>query len=261
MKIGIGVSTQNRRNEAIKTLEGIRRFTKTELVLAVADDCSGDGTQDSVSEFLAATKSEYESKLFTTGNRLGVSKNKKRLTDFFISRNDCDFIFLIEDDIRPRAAGWENRFVETAIATNQAHLLFLGKTPWGHEPFGHTISKLGEPPYVVEWKPYCSALVMFFTSKLLKKIGGFDAKFNGYGWEHNELTARALAAQGIAPNAYPHCFGTESFFTADDLLRKPMWSAAQIREKKMAAKENFNTYRDLFKKIVTEKHLETTNFF
>jgi glycosyltransferase involved in cell wall biosynthesis len=45
MKLGIGVSTYNRKESLVRTLEAVRRHTKSNYEIVVSDDGSRDGTQ------------------------------------------------------------------------------------------------------------------------------------------------------------------------------------------------------------------------
>lgn len=241
-KIGVGLSTRNKQSECIRTLNGIFQHTDCEMVVAVADDFSHDNTPAAIDYW--ASKKELPHRLVTfpaPSQQIGIAANKNRLVNFFLQPefNDLEYIFLIEDDVRPRVPNWQHWFIETAERTQQAHLLYLAKDRWGGIPFGNVMRVSGEKPYQIEWKMFASGLVMFFTRSLLEFIGGFNEGLSMYGYEHNELSNRAFIAQGIRPGRregemvfdYPHCVAAETHnaIEADDLNRKPMWNFQEER--------------------------------
>ena len=244
MKLGIGINTRNRPVELRQTLEAIADLTKTEHKIVVVDDCSYPHVRADIEDL----HKHIPCRMMLPENHLGISK-AKNLTIRTLMEDDPEYVVLFEDDVRPVAKDWEQRFIETSIQQHMAHLLYLPKY-YGDDIFGKTVSSTGTGTFRVDWKLHGSGLLMFFTGSLLKDIGGFDERFKSYGWEHNEFTARALAAQRLCPVFYPHCVAAEldPSIESDDFKRRPMWTREEKEHRKREAKKNEPLYLELLQK-------------
>jgi len=98
--IGIGVITFNRIDMLKITLGRILQHTKGDYKLLVADDGSTDGTLN----YLQENNISY-----VTGKNKGVCTNKSRA---LFHLKDCDYIYIIEDDIFPIKDGWETIYID-----------------------------------------------------------------------------------------------------------------------------------------------------
>lgn len=91
MKIGIGITTQNRPDHIKWCVESIEKYTE-DYTLYVHNDTEQKG--------VAYSKNMCLSKL-----------------------KDCDYIFLFDDDCAPKAKGWVDFFINS----KQNHLLYMNK--------------------------------------------------------------------------------------------------------------------------------------
>lgn len=255
----IGVTTRDRCAHSQQSIATIVTRTVTPFRLVIADDFSSDRTIDGVRglcEKIADKKVELAPylagiEIMPSPVRLGVARNKNRIINYALSNPECSSIILIEDDVYVMREGWDRVLLETSAESKQAHLCYMPKDIRGGEPFGYQARVEGSPGHVIQWKPLLSGMCMFFTAKLLREIGGFDEGWaSPYGYEHNELSARAMAAQGIQPNYFPHPFSLEEgkYLDCDDMNRVPMWNAEQHRERHAKTKLNENRYNELMAK-------------
>jgi hypothetical protein len=244
-KFAIAFSTYKRPALMCRTLSALRVFTECARTVAIsADDCSfsEELTISNYPDFEA----EADISLGCFRERVGIAKNKNNALLALLARTSAKHIIVMEDDVRPFAEGWEDVLIETALHTGQKHLLYMPEK--GN--YGLVKKTEGLPHRRIEWKQMCSGLIMYFSRDLLEKIGLFDERFGLYGWEHNELTARALVAQGIEPNLYPHCAELEygNYILSDDAEKrratKPQDAAIQAE---MARKN-----KPLYDRLMTE---------
>lgn len=212
--IGFGISTRNRREEVLACLAAVHKYADQADEIVICDDASDDGTQ-------AALKPWEERgdgpkvQLLWNPQQVGVAGTKFRIVELLLLTK-ADEIILIEDDVLPTAANWHTSILDTAHTEKQAHLLYL-PTNW---KYGVTLETTGRGRTQIEWKIYCSGLIMYFRASLLRKVGNFDKRFGKFGYEHNELTSRCLVAQGLNPVRYPHCkvLEAETLVQATDVL-------------------------------------------
>lgn len=177
LKIGLGITTFNRRKILEATLDCIDEFSNLSSDIFVADDGSTDGTL----EFLK-NRTDIS---FLLGKNRGIAWNKNRALFYLAMIRQCDVIILMEDDVQPSRAGWDIEWVLAAAAFG--HVNFA--PPWFMGHFGGT----------GRWhKPYRSAIVSgqcsAFTSEALTYVGYLDTRFGKYGHEHVEHTLRMIRA-------------------------------------------------------------------
>lgn len=177
-RIGIGVVTYNRRPYLELCIKKIQEFTSGDYTLLVADD----GSTDDTVEYCKTNKIRVIS-----GKNRGVCWNKNRAL-FALEALGCDPILLVEDDCFPDQVGWEFEWrVATAV---HGHVSYFHPklAPW-------TLAGSGTPldPYV---NNKATAQVASISGALLRKVGFFDTRFQGYGVGHAEWTTRVKRAGG-----------------------------------------------------------------
>lgn len=91
---------------------------------------------------------------------------------------DCEHIFLFDDDCFPVSPGWHVPYV----SSKENHLSFT---------FDRKI--LSTTPDHIEYE-MPSGCMLYINRKCLDVIGGFDTEFKGYGYEHVNYSVRAFNA-------------------------------------------------------------------
>ncbi|MDE2515071.1 MAG: glycosyltransferase family 2 protein [Rhodospirillales bacterium] len=176
MKLGIGITTYNRRDVLRETVERVRSFTDPERTsLVVADDGSTDGTV----EMLRQTGTP-----FVTGANMGVAWNKNRALYLLNFRLRCDVTILFEDDARPRQAGWERPWLEAAERFGHANCAGEWLAPY-------FLGGAGTPEDPIR-SSCVTAQCAVFSAAAIERSGYFDPRFRGYGHEHVEHSARLV---------------------------------------------------------------------
>lgn len=180
MKIGIGITTHNRREVFNKTYEQVLKHLPEGATLVVVDD----GSEEPVKEATFR---------FETPQGIARAKNK-----CFELLEGNDFIFLLDDDCYPKQHGWHQLYIEAYKRTGCNHFsLTWSKKSDGR---GNGNKNIKNTKYL---KVYSnpSGVMLFFTKKCLETVGGFDINFGGYGHEHVELSRRIFNA-GLTPYAF-----------------------------------------------------------
>lgn len=273
--IGFGISCQNRKDLTLKCLEAVWGFALPKSPIFISDDASTDGTPDAIREAKERLRM-HNVRLLESPTVLGISNNKRKLVDALLGDARLEDIILIEDDVQPIQPNWFEVFLETANRNAEAHLLYMPTD----RKYGPTKNKTGNAPFQIEWKLYCSGMIMYFKAALLREVGNFEPSFRRYGYDHNEMTARCLLAQWKDPGGpYPHCLAAESqkvVLSMDEEASKhgrpetstcgdPMIKMRMAGDNKNLYETRLSTYRvkysELEKKSDEEKLAQRLRFF
>ncbi|MBU6426079.1 MAG: glycosyltransferase family 2 protein, partial [Rhodospirillales bacterium] len=116
-RIGIAITTLNRRELILAQVEKIRASTLAPFDLVVCDDGSTDGT-------VAALRARGVA--VVSGTRRGIAWNKNRGIYYLMNASHCDTILLIDDDMAPMVQGWEQEWI--ASANIHGHVNYIHST-------------------------------------------------------------------------------------------------------------------------------------
>jgi glycosyltransferase involved in cell wall biosynthesis len=158
--IGIGITTYKRPHLLEKCLDQIKRFTKSNYRLYVATDTDED--------------------------RRGVAKRKNECLYFL---QDCDYIFLFDDDCYPIKEDWEKKIIEIHLATNEHHFVY------NKAPFVALKSVFFQNGHMLESYEASGGVFIFLTKKVIQEVGGFYTGYDLYGFEHIGYSMRIKRKQ------------------------------------------------------------------
>ena len=183
MKVGIGICTYNRVETLKKAVTAMETNTQIPHRLVVASDGSTDGTD----EWLIKSKIPC-----VLGENRGMHYNKNRL---LTALQDCDYIFLFDDDIYPRNPEWIEHYLNGFECT-------------GYHHFGYKTGRVNRLRHVKY--PKCTILLhhgqqgnlLAYTKKVLEVCGGFNMEYVGYGYGTTEYSMRILQAGLAHPELY-----------------------------------------------------------
>lgn len=201
-KVGIGLCTYNRHDKALQTAKAIKETTQDVNLLCSID--GGDFSKYNLEEFL---KMGYEVVL---GGNQGVVKNKNRIISYL---QNCDYIFIIEDDLTPVKAGWVEKYIEALQCTGYDHLNFI------HEA-ARSI-KYKEKKYsdsiTLGYFEYLGGTLMVLTNKCIQQVGILDPEYKYYGHGHTDYTRRCQQAKlyASAEEGHPHVMGIDEYLKLD----------------------------------------------
>lgn len=184
-KIGIAISTYNRPEVLQCSLEYIKRYTDSDIHIAVFDD--GSTTHQKNNEICLKHGVEYYHK-----ENVGIAKNKNRGIKRF---NTYDHVFLLDDDIFPKKHGWIEYYITSAQSSGNHHLLYMFENATGRDH--HKVSK-DHGNGITEFHS-CGGVLVYIDKKVIQTVGGFNKNFGIYGYEHAEYSRRIHRA-GFTPN-------------------------------------------------------------
>lgn len=125
----------------------------------------------------------------TDEDRRGVAFRKNECLS---NLQDCDYIFLFDDDCWVKRDGWMEYFISESKRTGENHFLFLDKS---HQK----IKGVNGVDYYRE----CGGVFMFLTKKCLEECGGLNENYKLWGFEHAGYSQRIHKA-GLTSHPYLH---------------------------------------------------------
>ncbi|MNX21829.1 Glycosyl transferase family 2 [compost metagenome] len=238
--LGIGITTHHRKAVLQETLEAIARHSTLPYRLAVVSDGSTDGTDDFLREFHPGGACGAYHPLFPE-SRLGPARAKNACLQ---ELRDCRFILLLDDDCRPRHDDWLEFFWEAHQATGIHHFSYLTEahgSPAVHEREGRKVRAY----------PQSGGVLMTVSPRMLELIGGFSARYRGYGhYFHASYSIRAHRAglqAGLGP--FLSLEGTERMLHAldydviGDSLQASRLSSLSAKDRQKHHFHNTQTFR------------------
>ena len=193
MKVGIGITTFNRKEVFEKTLSEIKKYTPKDFKIIVVDDGSD----------IPVKNSDFR---FEVNQGSPIAKNK-----CFELLEDCDHIFLFDDDIYPTCHNWWKPYIES----KEPHLNYTFKYVSDYWE-GH---KICDNP---------NGCMMYYDKIVLEKVGGFDTGFYKYGYWHGSMSCRIYNA-GLTSFPFMDIEGSENLFYCLDEHKK-IQSATKKRD-------------------------------
>ncbi|WP_297368582.1 glycosyltransferase family 2 protein [Acidocella sp.] len=175
LRVGIAITTYNRREQVCRQIEHIRRFTSGAYELVICDDGSTDGTPQTLRDLGEAV---------IAGVNRGIAWNKNRGIFYLMALRGCDVAILLDDDMLPEEPAWQARWVEGALRWGHVNFIAPGLVP-GVEAAACTAAK---PGAVGRLLGSCIA----FSRYPWSLVGYMDTRFGRYGHEHTEFTNRFL---------------------------------------------------------------------
>lgn len=215
--IGIGVTTYNRPEILEKCLENIRRFTKSDYTLYVAEDKNDD--------------------------RKGIAKRKNECLYFL---QDFEYIFLFDDDCYPIQEGWEQSIIDSSKKTKSQHFCY------NKEPF----YKIEGYQYINDVELECygasGGVLLFYTKDVIKAIGGFYEGYDTYGFEHIGHSIRIFRSglsadlfccpSDLKKYIYSHDYDENDFFKNNSTIDIHTKNLLTAKNKKICFEQDLKIY-------------------
>ena len=221
MKIGIGITTYKRDDLLKVCLDKISEHTKSEYTLYVAKDSDED--------------------------RRGIALRKN---ECLFHLQDCDYIFLFDDDCYPIKDGWETFFIEASKHTNYHHFNYL--TSKNHLEKNYYF----HGDWTIQSYHKCGGVFLFLTKEVLKKVGGLFDEYDMYGFEHLGYTLRIMMS-GLIPEMYLCPSGADEYLFAHDYENENFASTlCQEVKEKMNEKNKFVLEKDceqIYREIIWQR--------
>jgi hypothetical protein len=178
-RIGIGITTHNRSHIISKTISNIVTNTSCGGIKYILVDDNSDNNHRSENEKIAK---KYNISYHYNKENLGIAKSKNKCLEYI---DDCDYIFLFDDDCYPIRDNWWDKFIEASEETNCEHFsLTFDHTSSGRPNGNKLLGKINKNKFIIEEYSNPCGILLFMTKNCIEKIGGFDSNYGLYGKEH-----------------------------------------------------------------------------
>ena len=233
MKCGIGLTVHNRNETAKHSIEQIRKFAPKDSKIVVVDD---------------ASKIPFEGADFRFDTNVGIACAKNKCFELL---EDCDYIFLWDDDTMPKVKDWHLPYIESGIN----HLSFTFDKLANGKQNGNKLI-LESDVFNVFNNP-CGCM-LFFTKRCLEVVGGFNPLYNRYGYEHVDLSVRIHNA-GLTPHKFMDVKNSMELFRSLDyecsISSSVQNKGTYIRENQKLYNQSQNSKEFIpYKEIPKKKH-------
>lgn len=173
--IGVGITTHNRKEVCMDTVERIRAMSPVGTHVIVVDDASVDPPPFD----------------FRFKRNVGIAKAKNKCLELL---QEHDHIFLFDDDCYPTSPQWFMPYVESKYP----HLSYTFSTFSDGRGTGNKLKKR-EGKHI--WYEHACGCMLYIRKETLDTLGGFDTRFGLYGHEHINYSKRAHLA-GLIPHPF-----------------------------------------------------------
>lgn len=164
-RIGIAISVHNRHKTAEKTLSEWEKFLPNNSLIVLVDD---------------ASEPPFKNSTFRFNENVGIAKTKNKCLHLL---EDCDYIFLADDDVYPKVKDWHLPYINSG----EPHLMMTFDKLKDGRPNGN--KKVLSSNGLVSYNNPCGVL-LFLKREVLNIAGGFDVNFKRYFFEHVEYSRR-----------------------------------------------------------------------
>lgn len=166
--IGIGITTHNRYNAFKETYKRILEKSPGAKVVVV-DDASTSPVPEATYRF---------------EKNVGIARAKNKCLELL---QDCEHIFLFDDDTYPTVDGWYKQYIESP----EPHLMWVFDKPVGTTK--RQVEVLYEDSQHIAYHATRGAM-LYVQRHVLDVVGGMDPGFGKWGWEHVSWSDRIHSA-------------------------------------------------------------------
>jgi len=217
--IGIGIITHNRREVFLDTLLHMKQVLPEGAKLVIVDDASTEPLAEATYRF---------------DQNVGIATAKNKCFELL---DDCDHIFLFDDDCYPKVKGWELPYIESP----EPHLMYI---------FEDLISgqlkdtkKLYDDGDLLAYD-HARGCMLYFDRKCLDVAGGMDTEYRKWGYEHADLSNRIFNL-GLTKFRFMDVPGSSDLFLSGD-EQTTVRTTVPYKERAEYLQEMKSKYRDSF---------------
>jgi GT2 family glycosyltransferase len=243
-KIGIGITTRNRNDLIQECVSNIIKYSTFDKLIIV----------DDASEIPVVIDGVH---IHRFDKQQGIAKGKNKCIEYL---EDCDHLFLFDDDCWPIKKGWEDIYIKNAKESGCNHFSYTWYDDLNyHEildtyvkykyclkiddqiteysekldithiriknvregrPASYSYEEYEETFYNIKVHKNPHGVMLYISKKCIETIGGFNTEYGLYGGEHSDFSTRVFNC-GLNPfGKNLDVDGSDQYFYALDRIKK-----------------------------------------
>lgn len=191
--IGIGITTHNRNALVAETVAKVQALTPNAKIIVVDDASDRPVKLDGV-------------QVYRFKNNVGIARAKNKCLELL---NDCQHIFLFDDDTYPIAPDWWVPYVNS----KEHHLMYLFENWASGKPVGDDAIVYKDDQVVAHH--HARGCMLYVDSLALATVGGMDVRYGKAMNEHLDWSMRMHNA-GLSTFRYMDVVGSEQLIYSMD---------------------------------------------
>lgn len=201
MTRGIAICHYNRLESLGEIIQAVKETAPADARIVICDDGSDqyfpDADQQNMHTVgigdIPVTVSDVAKEhnvLLLQGANLGVAANKNRA---LWALQDCDFLCILEDDLKPIQAGWFEAYEKAASLSGVHH--FCRVQDREAESLSPNFDEfMAQNRLNPVYGPSPRGDLTFLTQAVVRSVGAFNPRFRGAGYAHGEWSSRVARA-------------------------------------------------------------------
>jgi len=188
---GIAICHYNRLDTLTEIVQAVKETAPADARIVICDDGSEDPGEayDGFGRTVSIVAKE-QNVLLLQGANLGVAANKNRA---LWALQDCDFLCILEDDLRPIEAGWFEAYEKAATLSGIHH--FCRVQDREVDSLAPEFDAFMEQNRITPvYGPSPRGDLTFITQTVVREVGAFNPRFRGAGYAHGEWSQRVARA-------------------------------------------------------------------
>lgn len=182
--IGIGITTKNRRDTFMSTLDKWYTYTSIEPIGISFEIFIVDDGSDIPADISRYTRLKWYCRF---NQSVGIARAKNKCLEM-IDKAGCTHFFLSDDDFYPTSPDWWKPYIQS----REPHLMYI------FQDFS-TRMKVNDTAVIyqdndIKAFSHPRGVLLYATREVLHKVGGMDPEFGKWGWEHPEWSDRIYNA-------------------------------------------------------------------
>lgn len=223
MRIGVGITTHNRRRIFNDTYDAWKRHLPRGARLVVVDDGS---------------QAPLDSATYAFKDPAGVARAKNKCLEL-LENLGCDEIFLADDDTYPLTDEWWVPYVESP----EPHLMRIFQDLSGETKLNDIEVIYADERHVAYSAP--RGCLVYVSRECLAAVGGMNPEYGRWGWEHGDWSNRIHNA-GLTTWHYADVAGSDELIYCMD-EHEEVDRSVPLKEREAITVRNselFDSYRD-----------------
>lgn len=183
IKRGVAICHYNRLDTLDVIVQAVTETAPEGTRIVLCDDGSYFKQDNYITDYIHTDNGDL---VIVAGSNQGVAANKNRA---LFALQDCDYICILEDDLKPVEKGWFETYEQAAILSGIHHFCRVqNKFADSLAPqFDSFMAQNGLTP---TYGPSPRGDLTFLTNLVVRNVGAFNPKFRGAGYAHGEWSRR-----------------------------------------------------------------------